>query len=532
MFMNLANLEDRQRLIIDLNSENTKARKQWSLRSSEVQGGRIQQYVKESLEAQFNIESVKEMPIVSSINIQRATVDKKATIYKKPAERIWTNVSNSQTDTLKAIYKDLELDKKLNMMNKNYIYQDQAIGMIIPKGKKYIARIFKMHQIDAIVDPVDPESALGYIISAFDRTDYIQKYQDMNEIDTATGVRPRSVRSSANEVSSDASKLADDYQYRKYVMKYIVWTKQYNFMMNGLGEILDSESGEVATEIDIASPLASENILPFFEVSKDKDFEYFVRPSNTLTDFTVQFNVALSDLQNNCKLNGYSVGVLKAPSSMQPQNLVIGAAMLIKLSTDEPDKEVDFSFANPSSSIGEISDAVDRLLNYFTTSAGLGGEVINSQGNSEKYTSGLDRFIASLSRVEAHIDDYEKFSCMEKDIYKIILAWNRVLSVSDLLDSKYKLGKVSTESDIEVNHHKPQMIESEAEKLSTMEKKIDLGLLSKAEALMDLRGLKDKEQAKKLIKEIQDEKAIDIPINFFEEENNGRDNRQSDDNKE
>lgn len=509
--MDLSRKENRQKLAIDLDTENTKARKQWSLRSSEVQGGRIEQYVKESLEAQFNIESVKEMPIVSSINIQKAVVDKKATIYKKKPERTFSDLSDQQIETVNNIYRDACINEKLNKSNKNYIYQDQSIGMLVPKNGKYICRIFKMHQIDALADMDDPETAGGYIISTFDRTDYVQRYQEKKDIDTATGVRNRSVRSSANEVESDTSNLADDYQYRKYVMKYIVWTPMYNFMMNGLGELLDPETGEVDESVDIISPLADENMMPFFEISRDKDYEYFVRPSNTLTDFTVQFNVALSDLQNNCKLNGYSVGILKAPSELQPNNIVIGAAMLLKLDTDDPEKEVDFSFASPSSSIGEISDCVDRMLNYFTTSEGLGGEVINSSGSTEQYTSGIDRFIAGVSRVEAHIDDYEKFRNVEIQIWNILKAWNRVLATSDQIDNKYKLGSVNEESEISIEFAKPEMVQTERERLDTMQAKIDLGIMSKVDAIMEYKGIEDREEAKKVYEEIMAEKMDMIP---------------------
>lgn len=505
--INLTRIENRQKIINDLNNENTKARKQWSLRSSEIQGGRIEQYVIEALQAQFDIQSVKEMPIVSSINIQKSVVTKKATIYKKPAERVYSELSDEQQETMAIINKDMCLDEKLNKANKNYVYQDQTIGMIVPKGGKYIARIFKMHQIDAIVDYDDPETAAGYIISAFDRTDYIEQYQDKKEIDTATGIKGRSVRSSANETVSEQSDLSDEYQFKKYVMKYIVWTKELNFMMNGIGEIIDPETGEISTEINIASPLIGEGIMPFFEVAQDKDYEYFVRPSNTLTDFTIQFNVALSDLQNNCKLNGYSVGVLKAPSALHPQNMIIGPAMLIKLSTDDTDKEVDFSFANPSSNIGEISDCVDKLLNYFTTSEGLGSEVVNSSGSTQQFTSGLDRFISMVSRVEAHADDYDKFENAEKQIFKIIKAWNNVLATSDQLDKKYKLGSISEYADVSVQYHKPEMVQTETEKLANIEKKIDLSLMSKVEAIMEYRNIDDETAAQIILDKIEKEKT-------------------------
>jgi len=501
--IDLSRQENRLRIIHDLNSENTKARKQWSLRSSEVQGGRLQQYVKEYLEGQYNIDSVREMPIVSSLNIQKSVVEKKATIYKKKPSRMFSEVSEDQAETLGLIYRDMHLDEKLNQSNKNYIYQDQSIGMIVPKNGKLICRILKMHQIDAIVDYEDPEKAAGYIISAFDRTDYIQQYYDRKEKDVATGNRGRSVRSSASEVEDQ--ELADDYQYRKYTEKYIIWSPQYNFMMNGLGEVIDPATGEASNDVDIMSPLAEENIMPFFEISKDKDFEYFVRPSNSLTDFTIEFNALQSDLHTNIKLNGYAVGVLKAPSELQPQNQIIGASMLLKLPTDDPDKEVDFQFVSPSSNIGEISGAVDQFLNYFITSQGLDADVINSQGSSKQYTSGLDRFIATINRMEAHQDDYEKFKNTEKQIYEIVKAWLRVLDGSGLLDQKYRVGNISNDSEASIEYYKPEMIQTETETLANFQSKIDLGIMSKVDAIMELRGIEDRDQAKELLEEIKEE---------------------------
>ena len=114
------------------------------------------------------------MPLVTSINVQSAVTDKKATVYKKKPNREWTDVSDEADETLRKIYKDMKLDQKLNRMNRNYVYQDQSIGMIVPKNGKLICRIMKMHQIDAIPSDLDPESADGYIISTFDRTLYIQ----------------------------------------------------------------------------------------------------------------------------------------------------------------------------------------------------------------------------------------------------------------------------------------------------------------------------------------------------------------------
>lgn len=500
---NLNRVESRVRLIADIKSSNNKARKQWSFRQFEISGGRIQQFVKESLQGQLQFESVREMPIVSSINVQKAVVDKKATIYKKKPVREFTETDDDQSSTLSLIYRDMKADMKLNKSNKNYVYQDQSIGMIVPKDGKLIMRIFAMHQIDAIVNPTDPETSDGFIISTFDRTMYEQIDSDRKEKDVATGVSGRSVQSTANQ--DNKSEVAEKYQYQRYVERYIVWSKDYNFMMNGLGEVVDPATGEPDNSIEIESPLGSEDIMPFFEVHRDKDFEYFVRPANALTDFTIQFNERLSDLAMNQKMNGFAVGVLKSPSDLKPQDMVVGHSQLIHLPTDNPDSEVDFQFTSPQSNISEIADANDKFLNYFVTSEGLGGDVVNSNGATQTATSGIDRFLQAMQKIEAHVDDYEIYRCAEAEIYQIIKAWLRVLNGSDKLDRKYQIPTLNPESEIEVEFYKPEMMQTEGEQITNIEKKLDLGLMSKREAIMELRSIEDKDKADEIIKEIGDE---------------------------
>jgi hypothetical protein len=503
--INLLNQDERLKLVSAINSENNKARKQVSLKSSEVAGGRLEQYVKEKLLGELDPSSVKEMPIVSSINIQKAVTDRKSTIYKRKPKRRFTDATPEQSGVMDLIYKDMKLDMKLNKANKNYIYQDQTIGMIVPKNGKLIARVMKMHQIDVIPSATDPEQAEAYILSAFDRSLYIEYDTDKKDYDTATGVHGRANRSTASQDQDIL--VAEKYQFQKYVEKYIEWSNDYHFMMNGLGEIVDKETGEAATEIDIANPIG---MMPFFEVSKDKDFEYFVRSSNALTDFTIQFNTQLSDLANNIKMNGYAVGVLKAPSDMMPQNVTIGASMLLKLPTDNPDLETDFTFTNPSSNISEISEAIDKFLNYFVTSEGLGGSVVNSRGDSEKASSGIDRYLMMLSKIESHVDDYEAFNCAEHEIFKIIKKWLAVLD-SAQLNPKYMV-TLPENSELEIDYYKPEMIETETEKLTNIEKKLEMELMSKKQAVMVLHGIEDEDKAQDLLDEIQKDNELVAPM--------------------
>jgi len=211
-------------------------------------------------------------------------------------------------------------------------------------------------------------------------------------------------------------------------------------------------------------------------------------------------------------MNGYAIGVLKAPSDMMPQNVTIGASMLLKLPTDNPDTEVDFEFTNPSSNISEISEAIDKFLNYFVTSEGLGGSVVNSRGDSEKASSGIDRYLMMLSKIESHVDDYEAFKCAEDEIFRIIKKWLSVLDVTQL-DQKY-FTTLPENSELELDYYKPEMIETETEKLTNIEKKLEMELISRKQAVMMLHGIEDEDKAQSLLDEIKkDNELSPIVIN-------------------
>ena len=112
--------------------------------------------------------------------------------------------------------------------------------------------------------------------------------------------------------------------------------------------------------------------------------------------------------------------------------------------------------------------------------------------------------------MEAHVDDYEMFRCAEADIYEIIKAWLRVLNGSDKLDSKYQIPGLDEESEIMVEYYRPEMMQTETEKIANIEKKIDLGLMSKKEALMEIREIEDEEKAMEILKEIDGEEALNV----------------------
>jgi hypothetical protein len=505
MMLNLLNQVDRLNLIRQIKTSNNIERKNESVKQSNIVSGKIKQYVIDDLRKQFFEQSIREMPVISSINIAKRIVEQKSSIYKKEPNREFIKVTDVQKETLNLIYKDMKINSRMNHANKNLNTQDQTFLMCLPKDGKLILRNLKLHQLDVIPEANDPETAFAYIVSAYDKEDV--EHDMFDRLQAATGVTPKSETNLGVYIQDGKLDIANEMDYKKIADRYVVWTKELNFIMNGHGEILDPETGEVNNAVDISSPLKEYGIMPFVDVSRVKEFEFFVNVDSNKTDFTVEFNTALSDLSNVCKMNGYAVGVLKAPSSMQPENMVVGATMLLKLNTDNADSEVDFKFTNPSSNISEISDAVDKRLNYFITTEGLDSSAVNAQGQSKTYSSGTERFLSMIQKAEASQEDFELMKEAENQLYQIITAWCNVLTGTETLDKKYHTGKLNLESEMKISYQRPEIVQTEQEKFEFYNAQIERGFESKVSSLVKMNNW-TREEALAYLKQVNDDEKM------------------------
>ena len=185
MPINPLNLDDRMNLVNTVDSPGEKGRRYESFKQWEIYQDRIKDYVINDLREQYDLNSVKEIPLVSSVNLSKRIVNQLSVVYKSPPERDWTELSDEQVGTVSRIYKDMRVNKKLGMSNRGYKLQDQSHLWVVPKNGRLILRVLKNHQITVIPDPQDPEEALAYIISSLAHDDFVDQDNDF----TATGYK-------------------------------------------------------------------------------------------------------------------------------------------------------------------------------------------------------------------------------------------------------------------------------------------------------------------------------------------------------
>ena len=507
--MDMLNISYRRQILNDINSEENRDRKAESLKQSEIFSDRLFQYVREELRRHFSEETVNEMPIVSFINFLRRIVKQEASIYKdEPVRRFFANqeMSDEQEEAIQVLYKKIRANVKLKKSNQKYKLQDQSHLMIVPVNGKIKVRALYSHQIDAIPDARDPEQAAGYIVSAFDKNRYLtyQKFQ------SATGFGGRSQTGTQGGSDIDL-KVADKDDYKKSLEYYTYWDKEYNFVFNGRGEIIDPATRQPIKNPrpeDVESPIPG--IIPIIDISMDKDLEYFIRSGMAVTDFSTQYNATMSDVWHISRMQGYSIGVIKGPEGLIPQSTRLGPNLLLHLKTN-PDEgtnagDIDFQFVSPSPDIAASLSLLETMLMNFISSRGLDPKEIATDG-SKDFNSALERMLAMIDQFEATKDDFDLYERVEEDFFEIIKAW--VNNTPDQLNEEFRVF-IPEDAKISVKFAEPQMVQTRQEKVKYWQERIDIGLATRTDAIMEIEGL-TRIQAQDRIKDIDGEETQSIP---------------------
>lgn len=448
-------------------------RKNISFAQYEIFQDNLMPAVKTYLKSMYSSKTLEEMPIIGSVNLARRVVIQEASIYKASPKRTFQGLSEDQVRQIEKIYEDLQIDAKLLKSNQYYKLQHQNHLQVLLRNGKLHLRVLLNHHLDVVPSPMNPDEADAYIVNGYDKS------QDQHAERNSDGI---------NQVIGDA----DD--YKASMERYALWSNEFNFIFNGKGQIVSGA--------DISNGLKR---MPFVDVSPDKDYEYWLRGGTAVTDFTIQFNGALSDLGHIVRMQGFAQAWMKGPADMIPENIQIGPSFVIKLPID-PDKptETDFGFSNPAPDLSGSIAYVEMLLSNFLSSRGLDPKLVSGKGEADKFSSGIERLLSLLEKFEASRSDLATYMRVEREIFEIVKAYVNTYGASDLWD--YELTSIPEDAEILVEFQKPEMIQSEQEKLDAQAKKLDIGLTSRIRALMELHGI-SKDQAVELAEEIDKENS-------------------------
>lgn len=489
--MDILNLDYRKAIIDDINSDENVRRKDEHQKRQHVFNDHARPYVLKMLTQEFTAETVAEMRTCTSVNLSRRIITEMASIYKKCPERAFTGMTDIQIEGIEYLYESMRADVKLKKANQKYKLHDQCAIQVLPNEGTLTMKLLAPHQFDVIPLDGNPEKAYAYIISTLDKTILDSGVSNQTDIQG-------SYYGSPNEVAQPSTnkKIADQGDYKETLNRFVIWTAEHNLICDGSGQILEA----------FPNPIG---MLPFIDVASEKDFEYWVRRGSGVIDFALDFSVVLSDTCNTNRLQSYAQAVITAEKI--PQSITVGPQHVLFLPIDPARPEIvpTFQFATPQPDMAASLNLQDRLVSYFLSAHGVDPKTINSSGTSQTYNSGLERLLASLERFEASQDDIDLFSCVEEELFTLVGAWYNAIRGTDMLYPEYDFGAFP-DAELTVNFSAPSMVQTAHDTEDSVIRRLDSGLMSKVEAIMELRNV-DEPTATDLLKKINAADVLNAP---------------------
>ena len=363
--MDLLKQEDRAELAKKALAHITDKEAERSKKEDKIYKGKLRHHVKEYLLEQLDPTTVKTMPIVSSVNMCKRIVDKKASIYRSEPERKF-NGSDEQIQAVSAIYEGLKIKQKLTRCNRVFENSGQCFLQVVhnKNQKKFELRVLKKHQCYAVSRSDKPTEMEAFVIIGGD--------------------------------TSDANNVV-----------FAVWSEKYNFLMNVNGDIL---SLDAEGKPDTKNPLG---MIPAIDISDEdeKENSVFVHHDHSLIDFTIQINAALSDLFYIMRSQGYAIPFIKGPMAVLKalESVTVGPNRILKLPTDQETgegktSEVSFDFVSANPDLSASIETISTLLSAFLTSQNIDPKTINFKGDGKSFSSGWERFLSLVESFEASQD--------------------------------------------------------------------------------------------------------------------------------
>lgn len=496
MAYDVLNQAFRKQIIQEIESDENKRRKAQHQKIADVYKSKQRKYVLDMLTKEFSPETVRDMRTCTSINLTKRVVNEQASIYKNEPVRTFGEASENELMQLEALYKLSAANNKLKKANQKYKLHQQAAMQVVPSMGGLKIRVLAPHQYDVVPSMEDPEVGEIYVVSGYNKTDLVA------ELDNLHDIQGQNLASKDGAYSDSINqKIADQDDWRNKKV-YAWWTAQYNFLTN--------ESGAIISPVEaIENPI---QMLPFIDIAYDKDGEFWTDSASEAVEFNLDFSVVLSDTCNTNRLQAYSQPVITAEKL--PEHVTVGPQHILFLPIDptRPEIKPSFEFANPTPDMAASLDLQDRLLSYFLTSQGIDPKTISGKGDGEKYNSALERLLAMIEKFEASQDDIALFQRVELELYRLMLAWSNRLQGTGQLVQELSHATVGDSVTMSCTFQKPQFVKTASEAEDSVIKRMEAGLLSRKEAVMELRGVSE-EQAEEIIQEIDQSESVKQPEN-------------------
>ena len=470
-----------QKIFSDIESAQNQKRKKEEFDNSQIYNGEVTWYVSKRLQELFP-ETYSEFTN-SGINIAKKVVDKLSVSYSEKPKR-FLNSNDEESEFYNEILEKAGGNAVFQLYNDNAILHKYAAMQVFYEYDLDDELCIKLRALNP--------TQFDRVVDDFGRTEMvILSMPSENGKTMITGDNRQSIIQDS----------ADDKQDRYYD----VYTRE-NYIrvkVQGSGEHMKCFLMYDDSNPDAVNPIG---VIPFV---------FFQRGDNTVTPVTsklgqetITINEIMSIILTGGTLNCFGNLIIKHPAGQAIEDDIAQSLFgFLKLpQLDGEAKPTEADYINPQSNIEAFREALAAyaisVLDDYGITAGQ-----SLKGDVEQFSSGIDRALASADTTKEVSKTQQAFHSNEQNLFEIIAAITSAAGEYNFTADK-----------IAVIYKKEKPLISEAEQIRNIKDKIALGLITRAQALIELDPNMSIEKAKAQVIEVEQDKAR-TTTNFIEELN-------------
>lgn len=487
---------DVQQIIAEIQGDDEESRRALSKRRQDIYRDGGKEFLLEQIVREFSKDAVKEMRI-APINLLKKIVNKRSSTYKNPPVRAATN---EQDQVLVDFYvEELELNAKMMKAHRYFNLHSNTAIYPIPEGGKIKVLVVPPYLYSVKANPIDKTKIDTWVFNSFIEEGRITPFDD---VPTATGSEGFNRQKGHKTTSKD---LVESQERPSDIgRRFIFWSDAQHFTVqtgeNGHAKMILDPSKD---ETQIINPIG---IAPVVNLAKDRDNEAWATQGEDLIDLTMAIQLGWTDVLTIAKNQGFSI--LTMISEEEPKKLTIGVNRGVWL-RPLPDSKVtpSISYVQAQSPLSEYKELLSELLGLLLSTNDMNPSSISGAMTAQSATSGFHALIEAADTIEATKSDEVFLKNAELDTWEIIKRWHNLMFDMGVLDpDAAQLGKFTEEFKVSVTYREIKPIESEQEKITAVKELIQLGLITRKEAVRKLNPDLTEEEIEQKMQQLDEEK--------------------------
>lgn len=478
-----------QQILAEMDKSEDKQRRKDSFNSYQVYSGNLSEFIKKELMEKRP--KSYEGYTIPSISVSKMITDTISKSYKeKPIRQISDDSTGQKEERLSDIYREGGAHRQLQFLDTITNLHKYSLMWITWRDleQRYQFWALQGHEF-AVVRNKDTGELTCVILN----------YGDTTITSDTRG----------NSDGIDDLLAEDQHDSAANSETFAMWTKNNFVMVKRRKQRVIAQDGRevVQTSIEyVENPDNPSNVnpigmIPFVFLSKETSMDFPTR--SPLFEQTITANCLMAEYLTASNIQGTGQLIVKYPEKYEGlfKKMTRGLMSAIKLpqSSEEGDAPTDVQYINPNPDLAGQREAVMTYIKSVFKEHGIKSGSM-SGSDSESFSSGLERAIANAGVDDIVQANNELYEDAEKQIFEIIKAWESFLGSSVF----------SEDDELMIKFPKPKVLVSDAETLSNIEKRLQLGLITKAEALMMLNPNLSDDEAQEKLEEIGQESADNV----------------------